>query len=97
MENIFLPIVSVLGIAIVLWMGMGLRLWISKDNAPVRIRNLTDKVLKSTYWERFIEEISPMAEIENKKVLAEYEKYLIEAKDAEDKTVYSAELDLERT
>ena len=92
---ILLPIFIALGIAVLLWMSFTLKLWISKDAAPIRIRNLTNKILKLYIQGKFINQIAPGTELDNKKVLAIYEKYNIEAKNDEDNTVFSAELDLD--
>ncbi|MFZ7131009.1 MAG: hypothetical protein ACOWWR_01480 [Eubacteriales bacterium] len=90
------PLVAIVVISsLVLFIYTNFRLWVVKSYAPIRIVNFSGNILKIYIQGNFVKELSSGAQFDNKKVLSIYDKYIINAKDVEGKTVYSSDLDLD--
>lgn len=92
---VFLPLFVLLGVSGLAILIFEARFWAIKDRAPLRLMNSTNRQLRIYLNEIDIGEVYPGTEIDNKKVLAGSNSYMIEAKDASGNILYSKELNLD--
>ena len=94
-QYIFFPIIGVIGLSGVFWHGLLIKLWIVKDNAPIRVHNLTCETLNVFIQGLLVGETEPGVVLNNSKVLSVYEQYSVVAKDLAGNTFYHADLNLD--
>jgi len=92
---IFLPLFILLSVPCLAWLFLVVRLQVTKNIVPIRLKNETEKILKVYIRGTLIKEVQPGKEIENKKVLSMYNSYLIEAGDDSGNIFYSKEFNLD--